>query len=396
MTAMKMIRRCNARLSLLSSRSADSVPSRVQHAGYLGKLCLAIVAASVFTTNSLARNEAPRPADSATSSTDKPVAVIDAPPISVKSVHPKRDAELAIHVEQPATVAAYYQASLYAEISGTVTFLEKAIGHVVHAGEPVAVIRPIRPNAEDTKLGSLVSPFTGVIASRSVDPGAFVPSATIVPGVQPLVTIERNDIVTISAQMPDSVAHLIGKETEAELFLDTHSAGPLRCRLTRIAPSLNPADRTLRVEVDLYNRTKAEFGEFMASSETNQHAELKGREPPQFPGGLAEGEAANLIPGGYGRMRLTVKRLAGVFLIPSSAIVRFGGMPFLYRIEAKTARKAPIAINLDDGALAHVVWLEKVKNVEVRRELNEVDEIVLSNQGELEDGQPVQSQVTPW
>ena len=164
-------------------------------------------------------------------------AVVDSAPIRVRTVHPRRGADLTMTVEQPANVSPYYRAALYAEASGKVTFLEKDLGHAVIKGEKIAVITP--SGGLKGPANVLEAPFDGVIASRNADPGTFVASAAVVPGATPLVTLERNDIVTITAQMPDRVANLIGRDTEAEIYLDDlPGGGPLRARISRIAPSI--------------------------------------------------------------------------------------------------------------------------------------------------------------
>lgn len=323
--------------------------------------------------------------------TDSRVAVsaADTVPIRVKSVHPKTGPDLAVGVEQPANIAPYYRADLFAKVAGTVTFLEKDMGHTVTKGEKVVVIEPVQGTPADVALGELRAPFSGVIAARAVDVGTFVPSAMIVPGAMPIVTIVRTDIVTVAMRVPDTVAQLVGKDTEVELRMDSVSGAPIRCTITRISPALSPSDRTLRVEIDIYNGTPAEFRAFVAQSEQTKHADLKGRELPQLPKGLAEGSAAHLIPGSYGRMQLIVKRFAETPLIPSAAIVRQGGVPYLYRVEAGVARRARIAVDIDDGTLARVVWMESADGKDIRRELRTDEEIVVSNQGELDDGQRV-------
>lgn len=316
-------------------------------------------------------------------------------PIRVRTVHPLRGADLTMTVEQPANVAPYYRAALYAETSGKVTFLEKDLGQVVTKGEKLAVITP--GGGLKGPANVLEAPFDGVIASRSADPGTFVASAAVVPGATPLVTLERNDIVTITAQMPDRVANLIGRDTEGEVYLDDlPGGGPLRARISRIAPSLASTDRTIRVEIDLYNRTAAEFRDFMSRSEKEQHADLKGRQPPEFPAGLIDGQSARLIPGSYGRMRLILKRFADKPLLPGAAIVRAGGLTYVYYVVNGVARKTRVAIDLEDGTLARVVQLGRKDGIEQRQELAETDEIVVSNQGELEDGQTVVTVPANW
>ena len=75
--------------------------------------------------------------------------------------------------------------------------------------------------------------------------------------------------------------------------------------------------------------------------------------------------------------------------LSSAAIVRLGGVPYLYRVESGLAHRARVSIGVDDGTLARVFWLEREKDIDISRELSEKEEIIMSNQGELEEGTAV-------
>ena len=75
--------------------------------------------------------------------------------------------------------------------------------------------------------------------------------------------------------------------------------------------------------------------------------------------------------------------------LSSAASVRLGGVPYLYRVESGLAHRARVSIGVDDGTLARVFWLEREKDIDISRELSEKEEIIISNQGELEEGTAV-------
>ena len=54
------------------------------------------------------------------------------------------------------------------------------------------------------------------------------------------------------------------------------------------------------------------------------------------------------------------------------------------------AHRARVSVELDDGTLARVFWLEQENGKDMSRELNPKEEIILSNQGELEEGTAVE------
>ena len=185
--------------------------------------------------------------------------------LELKTIHPKTKRDFEISVEQPADVAPYYRVELFAEVSGQVIFLEKELGDTVVAGEKLVGIRPSGSGTGPAeKTWEIKAPFDGVIATRSIDPGTFVPSAAIVPGARPLLVLERNDIVTVSMKVPDRFSGLVSGESITEIQLDPLPGKVFTSKPARMAPSLNAADRSLTVQVDIYTR-----GRIMKNSPEN-------------------------------------------------------------------------------------------------------------------------------
>lgn len=298
----------------------------------------------------------------------------DVPTVSVKTTLARRGPSLEVGVEQPAFVAPYYRVELNAQASGTVSFIEKEIGDRVTAGE-----RLVEISSPSQDPMTLKAPFDGVVARRGVDPGAFVQDATVVPGVQSLMTVERTDIVTISMNVPEAYVALISKETEAVITMDALPGTSMRAKITRMSPSLRETDRTLRVEVDLYNGTEVEYRQFVARAEQNGRADLKSRTMPSFPERIAG--TGRLLPGMYGTMRLLVRSFKDVDLWPSQVVSRKGGVPFVFVVEAGIVKKIPVVIEFDDGTLCRLTG----------QGLTRTSEIVVSNQGELSEGQKVEA-----
>lgn len=75
--------------------------------------------------------------------------------------------------------------------------------------------------------------------------------------------------------------------------------------------------------------------------------------------------------------------------LSSAASVRLGGVSYLFRMKSGMAHRARVSIGVDDGTLARVFWLEREKDIDISRELSEKEEIIISNQGELEEGTAV-------
>lgn len=238
------------------------------------------------------------------------------------------------------------------------------------------------------------APFDGVIVRREVDPGSFVHNAATTQ-TKPVLSVERTDIVTIYMKLPDNYAPFVTQNTEAIVEMTELPNLQIRGKVTRFAPSLqNPEhDRTMRVEVDLYNSSRENFERFVAKEQRIGRADLKGALMPLFPviTGMEDATRPNLLPGMYGTMRLVLRKFDKAFLLPSNVLVSQGGKSFFYEVKNNTVHLVPVSVQIDDGTLAKVTRLVKVGSKQVSQELTGQEEIVLSNQGELSDGQTVKA-----
>ena len=233
------------------------------------------------------------------------------------------------------------------------------------------------------------APFPGAVVSRHINPGSFVQNAST-GNPTALVSLERSDIVTVVMRVPDNYAPYINAGTEAVIEIDSLPGIAVHGKVTRFAPSLITAahDRTMRVEVDLWNEASEKYKPFFA--DPKNLADLKdGPLPwiPDFTGNNPEHLSTRLIPGMYGKMTLILKSYGRIDLIPSQAIVRESGKTSIYVVRDGKAHLEQVQLQVDDGTLAHVLRLGK--QGEILGELAETEEVVISNQEELSEGQTV-------
>lgn len=250
--------------------------------------------------------------------------------------------------------------------------------------------------ADYSKVRSL---FSGKVKRRHADPGSFLRVG------DPVLTVERTDIVTVAMKVPDTFAPYVNEDTDAIIEMSELPGQPIHAKVTRQVPSLETKsnDRTMLVLVDLYNGTEKEFEEFMARE--------KAKKPPQEPFddlrenslpiapkfmGTKEGEAPHLLPGMYGQMRLVFNKLPNVFLIPSDAIDRSGGSPSIFLVKDGKVVRAPVEIEVDDQKLARVKIIERTATGEIKRALTGKEEIIYSNLNEVSNGEPVNTIPIDW
>jgi HlyD family secretion protein len=266
------------------------------------------------------------------------------------------------------------------------------------------------------------APFDGVIVRRDVDPGSFVQNATT-GSSEPLISVARTDLVTVAAKFPDNAAMFIQRATPATIELDDVPNAAIAASVTRYSPSIRNSDRTMSVEVDLFNGTHLEFERFVARSVSAALASVGGGSPlgvivaqgagdeflstsrkganDGLPASAFTGDrAGRLLPGMTGVLRLQLSRFGNSYVVPSSAVYTRGGKPYLLLVKDGVTHQMPVHIHVNDGKLAKVSLIAKVSDGrgsrEVMRDLTGTEEIVASRQLEIGDAREVQTAPSEW
>jgi multidrug resistance efflux pump len=272
----------------------------------------------------------------------------------------------------------------------------------------------------------LTAPFDGVIVQRDVDLGAFVQNSTS-SATKPLMTIERTDIVTVVTKLPDNVAPFVSRDTRVSLQLDQMPGVPLEGRVTRFSPSVLNEDRTMQVDVDLFNGGAARFGRFIGQYVGCQLAVTGATTPLQAVVAAGAGrdqlvprlksvsdplpihpllrdgvpEPPRLLPGMSGQMTVYLQRFANAYLLPSSAVFNRGGKQYIEVIKDGHVHLLPVRVQVNDGTRAKMTVVVRPANAhtgerETLRELAGDEEVVASRQSELQEGQAVHAVAEDW
>jgi multidrug efflux pump subunit AcrA (membrane-fusion protein) len=247
----------------------------------------------------------------------------------------------------------------------------------------------------------ITAPFDGVVIHRNVNRGSFVQNATTAH-TEPLLRVERRDIVTVLMKVPDTFAPFVDTNTEAVLEMSELPGQEIHGKVTRFRPTLDSKtnDHTLLVYVDLYNGTETDYQHFLAKEKAKQvpFDDLKDGPLPLVPKvtGPSAGAPPRLYPGMYGEMKLVFRHLPHVYLLPSDAVVRPGGTPYIYVVKDGKAKLVPVEVQVDDQKLAKVAVISKTANGIVKRELTGDEEVIYSNQSELTDGDAVKPIPQDW
>jgi hypothetical protein len=242
-----------------------------------------------------------------------------------------------------------------------------------------------------------------------------------------LISIDRADMVTVAAKFPDTVAPLVAADTEAQIEVEGLAGATIAGRVTRFAPAIQSSDRTVRVEVDLFNGDAKAHARLVRRILGAELAPLgaagvlprlglrvagrsalvglhKGADDTcpvcALPPAAAE-SPRRLLPGMTGTMKLLLRRFADAYVLPSTAVYTRGGKSYILVVRDGTTHQVPVRVQVNDGRTAEVAVVTRRKDGtgaarEVLAELTGDELVVDSRQLELGEGAAVQPAVGDW
>ncbi len=246
------------------------------------------------------------------------------------------------------------------------------------------------------------APFDGVVVKRDVDPGSFIQNATTGTS-EALISIARIDVVTVVGKFPDNVAPSITKGMPATVIIQDLPGLTIPARITRFSPSTQNADRTMRVEIDLFNGSEEEYRRLKAAHASKTNLSTKGVDDtlPVRAFAPSTGLYPRLMPGMTATVKLAIRSFGDSLVLPSSAVYSRSGTSYIMLVEQGKTRQAPVRVQLNDGNITLVSIMTKrteadgTKN-EVFSNLTGKEEVVLAKQLELGDGTAVKSGLSDW
>ena len=188
------------------------------------------------------------------------------------------------------------------------------------------------------------APYDGVVTQRNVDTGHYLQPSTV--GARPLLVVARTDQVRIFVDVPELLAGYVDSGEDADAVSVSIQALPgheLTCPITRTSWALDPANNSLRAEVDCPN-----------------------------PGGT-------MRPGMYATATIVLEERPGALTLPASAIVRDGAQTLCCAVRDGKVARLPLQLGIRAG-----------DDVEVLSGLEPSEIVVLTRADALQDGQAVE------
>ena len=191
------------------------------------------------------------------------------------------------------------------------------------------------------------APFSGVITARFADPGALIQSGSAsATQAVPLYTIMDLETVRVYVSVPQEVALLAKAGVPVVVTTKEMQGKEFKGSITRTTEALDPATRTLLVEIDMPNKER------------------------------------QLQPGTFVSATLYLLEHPNALVIPPTAIMTSGSdkRKSVLVVEQGKAHQIPIKTGIDDG-----VWVEVVEG------LSGNEDIVVVGKAGLTDGQTVKA-----
>lgn len=166
-----------------------------------------------------------------------------------------------------------------------------------------------------TRLGEtrIESPLDGVVTVRRLDPGALVgPTAS-----GTIITVARVDVLRVFVTVNERDVHLVKTGQEAHVEVDALAGKSIKGSVVRLAPTLDPATRTLDAEVQVDN------------------------------------SSGDLRPGMFGRGSIVVATHPAAPFVAASAVQISSGKRWAFVLKGDKVERREIAVGVDAGD-----WLE--------------------------------------
>jgi HlyD family secretion protein len=165
------------------------------------------------------------------------------------------------------------------------------------------------------------SPYTGVVTKRTYHEGDFIRAADQGSGAgTPLLIVARTDKMRVEMKMPEAYVPYTDKGDPATVELDALAGKKFHGNVSRIGNSLDPNDRTMRVEVDLENKDN------------------------------------ELRDGMFGRVTVQLTRSANEVSVPSTCLISSveGTTTSVYVLQDGEAKLRPVKVGRDNGIQAEI------------------------------------------
>ena len=188
----------------------------------------------------------------------------------------------------------------------------------------------------------IYAPYSGIVTARNTDLGNLIQGGDSNAGAKPLFQLAETGTLRVFVSVPEVYSPFVRNGGTATLTADEYPGQTFEGDISRNASAIDPASRTLNVEVDVPNA------------------------------------ASKLLPGAYVQVHFKVPTTGTNLTVPSNTLIfRAQGMQ-VGVVRDNKVQLVPVKIAADHGA-----------TVEIASGLTAEDQVVLDPSDSLTNGQPV-------
>jgi RND family efflux transporter MFP subunit len=160
------------------------------------------------------------------------------------------------------------------------------------------------------------APFDGVITARTVDTGQLIDTGA----AKELFHLQAIQTLRVYANLPQIYSQNVKRGAKIGLTFPEHAGKTFEGTLVRTAEAIDPASRTLLVEIDVDNR------------------------------------AGELLPGSLAQVHFKTPSAGPTFIVPAAALIfRKEGLRIGTVVNGNVAHLVPVVIGQDDGASVQII-----------------------------------------
>jgi RND family efflux transporter MFP subunit len=219
----------------------------------------------------------------------------------------------------------------------TDTFVNQAASTAAQVRSAQANLQRLRDLQSFEKV---YTPFDGVVTARTIDTGQLID-----PGAgKELFHLQAIQTLRVYANLPQFYSQTVKRGAKIDLTFAEHPGKTYQGTLVRTSDAIDPASRTLLVEIDVDNH------------------------------------AAELLPGSLAQVHFKTPSAGPTFIVPAAALIfRKEGLHVATVVTGSVAHMIPVVIGEDDGA-----------NVQIITGLSAGDQVIQDPPDSLIEGEKVQ------
>ncbi|HMD77147.1 MAG TPA: efflux RND transporter periplasmic adaptor subunit [Terracidiphilus sp.] len=191
---------------------------------------------------------------------------------------------------------------------------------VNQAAATASAVKSAQANVERLRelqsFEKVYAPFDGVVTARNIDTGQLIDTGA----AKELFRMQAIQILRVYANLPQLYSQTVKRGSKIGLTFAEHAGKTYQGTLVRTADAIDPASRTLLVEIDIDNR------------------------------------AGELLPGSLAQVHFKTPPAGPAFIVPAAALIfRKEGLRVGVVVNGNVAHLVPVVIGEDDGANVQIV-----------------------------------------